>query len=196
MRLLTLAVLCALLSGPVLAQTQAPATPPPAPEAQVQAPAALPGDPFGDEVTLPNRQMLALKGTTAWDEAFDTLKEAFKTASAALPKLGLTQVGPPVVVYLRADDAGFDYEAGIPVAPVTGDLPKGDLAVRALPSGRALRFTHRGSYDNMDATYEALTNLLDDRRLEVRDLYVEEYVADPQTTEEEKLHIVVYVFPK
>ena len=57
--------------------------------------------------------------------------------------------------------------------------PKGDIAVGQAPSGKALKFVHRGSYDAMDSTYEAITNYLDDKQLEAKDVFVEEYVSDP-----------------
>ena len=34
----------------------------------------------------------------------------------------------------------------------------------------------------MDSTYEAITNYLDDKRLEAKDLFIEEYASDPATT--------------
>ena len=61
------------------------------------------------------------------------------------------------------------------------------------PEGKALKFVHRGSYDNMDNTYEAITNHLDDKKLEAKDTFVEEYVTDPLKTAEDKLVINVYV---
>jgi len=61
------------------------------------------------------------------------------------------------------------------------------------PDGKALKFVHRGSYDNMDNTYEAITNHLDDKKLEAKDTFVEEYMTDPLTTAEDKLVINVYV---
>jgi effector-binding domain-containing protein len=61
------------------------------------------------------------------------------------------------------------------------------------PEGKALKFVHRGSYDNMDNTYEAITNHLDDKKLEAKDTFVEEYMTDPLTTAEDKLVINVYV---
>ncbi len=45
----------------------------------------------------------------------------------------------------------------------------------------------------MDSTYEAITNHLDEKRLEARDLFVEYYVTDPLTTPEDSLVIEVYV---
>jgi effector-binding domain-containing protein len=61
------------------------------------------------------------------------------------------------------------------------------------PDGNALKFVHRGSYDNMDNTYEAITNHLDDKKLEAKDTFIEEYITDPLKTEEDKLVINVYV---
>ena len=52
---------------------------------------------------------------------------------------------------------------------------------------------HRGSYDNMDNTYEAITNHLDDKKLEAKDTFIEEYITDTLKTEEDKLVINVYV---
>jgi effector-binding domain-containing protein len=45
----------------------------------------------------------------------------------------------------------------------------------------------------MDSTYEAITNFLDERKLEARDLFIEYYVTDPLTTKEDDLVIEVYV---
>ena len=104
---------------------------------------------------------------------------------AGLAERKLTADGNPVVVYLRADDAGFDFEAGVPVVarprPRT-PRPTAGSAIRKTPSGRAVRFTHRGAFDTMDRTYDAMTNVLDEKRLDVTEVYVEEYLTDPLTT--------------
>ena len=98
-----------------------------------------------------------------------------------------------MTIYTSTDDTGFEFQAGVPVAEAPkGPLPEG-LAVGKSPEGRALKFIHRGSYDAMDSTYEAITNHLDEKRLEARDLFVEYYVTDPLTTQEDNLVIEVYV---
>jgi effector-binding domain-containing protein len=45
----------------------------------------------------------------------------------------------------------------------------------------------------MDNTYEAITNHLDARKLEAKDMFIEEYVTDPLKTAEDKLVINVLV---
>jgi effector-binding domain-containing protein len=173
------------LAAPSLAQTP----PPPAPA----APQPKPGDPFGEEVTLAAKTIVFSKGSANWDSAFDTLVEAFKNVYGAMQKQGLKPAGPAMTIYTATDDTGFEYQAGVPVAEEPkGPLPEG-LAVGKSPDGRALKFIHRGSYDAMDSTYEAITNHLDEKRLEARDLFVEHYVTDPLTTPEDNLVIEVYV---
>ena len=170
-------------------------TPPPPAQAppSSQAPQPRAGDPFGEEVTLTAKTMVFSKGSANWDSAFDTLVEAFKTVYGALQKQGLKPAGPAMTIYTATDDTGFEYQAGVPVAEEPkSPLPEG-LAVEKSPEGRALKFIHRGSYDAMDSTYEAITNHLDEKRLEARDLFIEHYVTDPLTTPEDNLVIEVYV---
>lgn len=199
------AVLAALVLGtaPVLAETP-PSAPPSAPMEAAPPPRAnelpaQPGDPFGEEVEFAERRILSIKGGAGWENGFEALRQAFETVQAGLAERKLTADGKPVVVYLRADDAGFDFEAGIPVAgaPEAADAPADvGLAIRRTPSGRAVRFTHRGAFDTMDRTYDAMTNLLDEKRLDVGEVYVEEYQTDPLTTPQDQLRVFIYVFPK
>jgi effector-binding domain-containing protein len=186
------------------ATTPAPATPPaPPPAAAPPPPAAAPppggprpqkpGDAFGEEVTLSAKTMVFSKGGANWDSAFETLVEAFKNVYGALQKQGIKSAGPAMTIYTATDDTGFEYQAGVPVdGEPKGPFPEG-IAVGKSPEGRALKFVHRGSYDAMDSTYEAITNYLDERKLEARDLFVEYYVTDPLTTQEDNLVIEVYV---
>lgn len=132
------------------------------------------------------------KGTATWDSAFETLTGALKSVTTFLDKSGVKAAGPAQVVYTSTDDTGFTYEAGIPVAEAPKNLPK-NLSMGKTPAGKALKFVHRGSYDNMDNTYEAITNHLDDKQIEAKDMFVEEYVTDPLKTAEDRLVINVFV---
>jgi effector-binding domain-containing protein len=174
----------------------APATPPPAAE----APAATPpgpapvqtADPFGDEITLTAKTAVILKGSANWDTAFETLIDSFKKISSLLDKQGIKSSGNSMIVYTSTDDNGFTYQAEIPVEQEPKNLPK-EISIGRTPEGKALKFVHRGSYDNMDNTYEAITNHLDDKKLEAKDTFIEEYITDPLKTAEDKLVINVYV---
>jgi effector-binding domain-containing protein len=173
--------------APPPAAAQAPAAPPPASPAPVQT-----ADPFGDQITLTPKTVLILKGTANWDSAFDTLTESFKALTALLDRQGIKSAGNSMIVYTSTDDTGFTYLAEIPVDQDPKNLAKA-MSIGKSPDGKALKFIHRGSYDNMDNTYEAITNYLDDKKLEAKDTFIEEYITDPLKTEEDKLVINVYV---
>jgi effector-binding domain-containing protein len=170
--------------APPAAATQATPSPSPAP---VQT-----ADPFGEEITLAQKTVLVMKGTANWDTAFDTLIESFKSLSALLDKQGIKPSGNSMIVYTSTDDTGFTYLAEIPVDQDPKNLTKA-MSMGKSPDGKALKFVHRGSYDNMDNTYEAITNHLDDKKLEAKDTFIEEYITDPLKTAEDKLVINVYV---
>jgi effector-binding domain-containing protein len=179
---------------PPAAPSPAPTSPPPAAEApatSVPAPVQT-ADPFGEQITLEPKMVVILRGSANWDSAFDTLIDSFKSLSALLEKQGIKPAGNPMIVYTATDDAGFTYLAEIPVDQEPKNLTK-DMSMGKSPEGKALKFVHRGSYDNMDNTYEAITNHLDDKKLEAKDTFVEEYITDPLKTAEDKLVINVYV---
>jgi len=168
------------------AAAQTPATPPPA-AAPVQT-----ADPFGEQITLEPKKVVIVRGTANWDSAFDTLIDSFKVLSALLDKQGIKSAGNAMIVYTSTDDTGFTYLAEFPVDQEPKNLTK-DMSIGKSPDGKALKFVHRGSYDNMDNTYEAITNHLDDKKLEAKDTFIEEYITDPLKTAEDKLVINVYV---
>jgi effector-binding domain-containing protein len=175
--------------------TPAPSTSPPAAAATPETPSPAPvqkADPFGEEITLTPKTVLVMKGTANWDSAFDTLIESFKSLSALLDKQGIKPSGNSMIVYTSTDDTGFTYLAEIPVDQDPQNLTKA-MSMGKSPEGKALKFVHRGSYDNMDNTYEAITNHLDDKKLEAKDTFIEEYITDPLKTAEDKLVINVYV---
>ena len=199
------------LAGPPASWAQKPTPSPPAsatkPDAAPAAPAApgapaapLPGavagDPFGEDTTLAAKPIVYVKGTGTWDSAFETITNSLKKLKTYVDKEGLKSDGPPITIFTATDDTGFQFEAALPVTEPPKKPPHGDIAAGTSPEGRALKFVHRGSYDGMDNTYEAITNYLDDRRLEAKDMFIEQYVTDPLSTNEENLVVNVFVMIK
>jgi effector-binding domain-containing protein len=186
----------------------APAASPPPPPAETRSPADTPSaaqsptpptsapaqtaDPFGEEFTLEPKKVVTMKGNANWDSAFDALIDSLKALTALLDKQNIKSTGNPMIVYTSTDDTGFTFIAEIPVDQEVKNLGK-NMSMGNSPEGKALKFVHRGSYDNMDNTYEAITNHLDDKKLEAKDTFIEEYTTDPLKTAEDKLVINVYV---
>ena len=115
-----------------------------------------------------------------------------------MQKAGLTASGHPFTVFVETDDAGFRYEAMVPLdkAPEgTSELTK-DIKIGASPSGKAMKFQHRGAYEDIDATYEAITAYLDEKNIEAQNLFVEEYLTPPKAPDDSSLEVDIYVFIK
>src|SRR6516162_996655 len=180
--------------APAASPSPAPAASP-SPSAE-QAPAPSPtvqtADSFGEPTTLEAKKVLIAKGTANWDSAFESLIDSLKAMTGLLDKQGIKRSGNMMIVYISTDDTGFTYLAEIPVEQEPKNLGK-NMSVGQSPDGKALKFVHRGSYDNMDNTYEAITNHLDEKKLEAKDTFIEEYTTDPLKTAEDKLVINVYV---
>lgn len=164
--------------------------------APAQQTSPKPADAFGEEVTLTPRTVVLAKGSGSWDSAFDTLVGSFKAVLEVLQKQNLRASGAPVTIYTSSDPTNFEYLAGFPVAEEPkGPLPP-DISVGKSPEGRALKFIHRGSYDVIDGTYDAITHFVEEKKIETKDVFVEQYVTNPLTTPEDDLVIEIYFLIK
>ncbi|WP_374544755.1 GyrI-like domain-containing protein [Rhodoblastus sp.] len=178
------------------AKTDAPKTDAPKSEApKTEAPA--------EETAIKTEEVAAhvaiqTHGAAKWEEGYAKIGEAIAKLRAAAQKAGLKEAGRPIAVFTDTDDAGFKFDAMLPVdAPADAKPDLGaDVSVTQSPSGKALKFQHRGAYDDIDSTYEAITAYLDEKGLEARNLFVEEYVNDAKDSSDMALQVDIYVFLK
>ena len=151
------------------------------------------GDAFGEEITLTERTILYFRGHGSWDTAFETLIDAFASLKDYADQKGIKASGNPMTIYVQTSDAGFNFLAAVPIAEEPKDPPKGDIAIGKTPAGRMLKFTHRGSYEALDTTYEAITNYLDEKQAEAKDTFIEEYVSGPLRAGDNEMTVEIYV---
>jgi effector-binding domain-containing protein len=206
-----LAALCAAWlaiapTGPAFAQTPpapaTPAAPPSATQPQTAPPAVQqPGEPgveAAQTVDVPARAVALTRGSSTWDDGFKSITTALSQIQSEMQKAGLAASGHAFTVFVETDDAGFRYEAMIPLAAAPEgktELTK-DVKLGSSPSGKAMKFQHRGPYDDIDATYEAITAYLDEKNIEAQNLFIEEYLTDPKTSDDASLEVDIYVFIK
>ncbi len=151
----------------------------------------------GNLVEVAPRPALSLEGQSSWDDSYTSILDAFKRVKAEAERAGLKPAGRPVAVFLFTDDAGFRFRAMIPMAEEPANPSLGaDFAISKTPSGRAVKFEHRGAYDEIDATYEAITAWLDDRNLLAEDFFAEEWIAEGTSAGDMDVAVDVYVFVK
>ncbi len=150
-----------------------------------------------ETVVVDARPALVLKGQGKWEDAAKTMAEALSKVKAAAAKAGLTVNGRPIAVFTKTDDNGFTFEAMAPLAAAPEGKPKlaEGVEIGASPAGKALKFQHRGGYDEIDATYEAIAAYLDEKGLDTKDLIIEEYLTDFKGGDAE-VEVDIYVFLK
>ncbi len=158
-----------------------------------------PADPTDvQEVTLAAKPAAVLSGTSTWDDGFTSLKQAFQKIEDELKKAGIAPTGRPVTVFVHTDDAGFKFDALVPIAQV----PEGkteltpEIKFGKTPDGKAFRFVHKDAYDEIDGTYETIAAYLDAKDIVAKDAFIEEYVTDLTTSSDTNLEVNVYVQPK
>jgi effector-binding domain-containing protein len=187
----------ALILSPGAAQAQAQASPQASPQT------APPVDNSNDgsspiTVELKGRPAVALAGSADWDDGMHAIADAIDRLRVEMSKAGLEPAGNPLAVFVETDDKGFRYEAMIPLAsqPETAPVLSNGVRIATSPAGKTMKFEHRGSYDEIDTTYEAITAYLDEKGLEAQNLFVEEYLNLPKTSEDEGAQVDIYVFLK
>ncbi len=149
-------------------------------------------------VELQARPTVALSGTAEWDDGMRALAEAIGKLRTEMAKAGLEPAGNPLAAFVETDDKGFRFEAMIPLAALPEPAPalQNGARIATSPTGKTMKFEHRGSYDEIDSTYEAITAYLDEKGLEAQNLFVEEYLSLPRTSEEDGAQVDIFVFLK
>lgn len=180
-----------------------PATPPAAPtppSATVQTLVPAPADPsMPDKVELAAKPAALLRGAATWDDGFDKLTGAFAKLKDSMAANGIAITGKPIALFLETDDLGFRFEAQLPIERAPAERPSAlaaDIRFGMTPAGTAWRFVHRAPYEDIDSTYEAITAYLDQRGIDAKETFIEEYVTLGQDPSDEALEINIFVQPR
>ena len=196
-----------VISQPAPAASPPVASPAPAPTAPVVSPKTeitpLPDQPpvidsSSVPFDLPARPVAVLRGKASWDDSYKVIHDAFKKIADALAVEKIAVTGKPLAVFVETNDQDFKYEIMLPIekAPEGKTSLPGDISFGMSPAGKVLKFQHRGAYDDVDSTYEAITAYLDERGFESRDLFVEEYLNEVKGPDDVNLQVDVYVYLK
>jgi len=165
----------------------------PGPDAVDEAAQAV----MSQAVAVEARPAAVIKGQGKWEDAAKMVADALAKLNDAVEKAGLAVNGRPFAVFAKTDDTGFAFEAMAPLSAAPEGKPKlpEGVSIGASPAGKALKFQHRGPYDEIDATYEAIAAYLDEKGLDAKDLIIEEYLTDFKG-DDASVDVDIYVFLK
>ena len=144
----------------------------------------------GEEVRLAEQTIVYSGDVAEGKDAFDATLNGLKKIYSFLEKEAGAPTGPAMTIYTPTE-----VRLAVPVGKPPSGLPQG-LSLGKSPAGQALKFVHRGSYDSLDETLEALTDQFEQKGLEAPDVFVEVYLTDPRTTPQDKLVIEIYALIK
>lgn len=160
---------------------------------------SLPKDDFsGIDLQVVETQaapILYLADSAAATEAATKLGVAYGQIGGFMQANGFKQVGAPMAITRRFDDAtGFwEFDAAIPVDK-REPVPPADSPVKAAMSysGWAVRATHTGPYENMEPSYAKLIAFKTAAGFGDNGNSWEHYVVDPTTVAPEQIKTDIY----
>lgn len=140
----------------------------------------------------------SLRGQATWDGGFVKIQAALMLIRSELKKAGIKEAGRALTIFLTSDDEKFTFEAMVPIDPAANMQTTfaSDVKISQTPAGKAIRFGHKGAYDNIDETYEVLTAYLDAKGVEAKDAFIEEYLSENLSPSDENFELQIYVQPK
>lgn len=180
---------------PAPAESAAPAEPAPSGAA---AESAAEDNSIREENVL-THVALETHGAAKSEESYARIMEAIAKLRAAAQKAGLKESGRPLAVFAETADSGdFKFDAMLPVDAAADAKPDlgSDVSIAQTPGGKALRFEHRGPYDDIDSTYDAVAAYLDAKGLEAGDAYTEKFLTDAKDSSDASLEVDIHVFMK
>jgi effector-binding domain-containing protein len=172
-----------------------------APSAAASRPTLVPeaGDADVAEVTLPAKPAAIISGTSTSDQGFANLRNAFRKVEEELGKAGIAPAGRPVAIFQHFNpDGSFNYDAMIPIvrAPEGKTLLTNEIRFGTTPAGRALRFSHKGAYEEVEQTYDMIEVYLEAKGIAVQDPIMEEFATEPKDASDGDLELNIFVQPK
>jgi len=121
---------------------------------------------------------ISLRDRVSDEEVSERMGEMLPEVLAYALSCGAEVAGPPYSRYFEITPDEIDFECGIPVAapvPVTESYQ-----VSELPGGKAAAALHRGPYDRLILTWQALSRWVSEQGMQQAGPGWEVYVTDPQ----------------
>jgi len=134
----------------------------------------------------------APKGDAAIGQA---MALAYRQIGSAMKGWKVQQAGAPISINKSWGDAGYEFDAAIPIgaAPEVSPTPGSPVRIKETYTGKALKVVHVGAYSGMQDTYDKLFAYAAASGLEQNGPPWDEYVTDPGSTPAPELRTNIYL---
>jgi len=130
-----------------------------------------------EKVQQPERHALVVRTRTPVEQLPQTLGAAYGQIGALMGEYGVQPADAPYVVYYNMDMQDLDVEIGfIFDKPLEG---RGDVKPVVYPPMAVATATHKGPYESLKPTYDALSAWVQKQKLEPTGVVFEYYPNDP-----------------
>lgn len=133
-----------------------------------------------DITTKMEQRTAGIRVRTALEGLKAELDQGYREVAAALERQGMGPSGAPFALYYNMDMQDLDVELGFPVSAEF--KPDGRVKPGILPGGRVALHTHKGPYETIESSYNALSGFMNERGVVPTEVCYESYLNDPDTT--------------
>ncbi len=128
---------------------------------------------------LPAIHALVMRRRTSRDGIATALSECLPTVFAYAQRHGLAIAGPPFARYPEVSMGSLVLEAGVTIAAPAPEEPGDGIEAITIPSGAVAVAIHRGPYERLQETYQAIEAWIQDEGLSIAGPPRETYLTDP-----------------
>jgi AraC family transcriptional regulator len=128
---------------------------------------------------LPAIHALVMRRRITRDEIAAALSECLPTVFAYAQSHGLAIAGPPLARYPEVSMGSLVLESGVAIAAPPPAEPDDGIEAITIPAGTAAVAIHKGPYDRLPETYQAIEAWIRDKGLSTAGPPTETYLTDP-----------------
>ena len=139
------------------------------------------------------RPYLTVEKTCSNDplEISKNLGEALYEVAGFMTENNIPFASRPFSLYRGFDPNAIRFESGFFISQE--DMQKTGDRAAIMPAGKALHYTHVGSYTKLGETYQSMMNHIQQNNLNLGQVTWEIYIDDPTTTPEEEVRTEIYI---
>lgn len=119
--------------------------------------------------------------------------EAFQKLGQFVGQNQIAVAGPALSVYRDYTDTGMTVDIGFPIPAAALGKASGEIKAGQTPSGKVLKAVHRGPYDKLRETYDALGKHMKAADIPMPAISWEVYLSDPNTTADADLITEIFM---
>jgi AraC family transcriptional regulator len=128
---------------------------------------------------LPAIHALVMRRRISRDEIATALSECLPTVFAYAQRHGLAIAGPPFARYPEVSMGSLVLESGVTIAAPAPGEPDDGIEAITIPAGAAAVVIHKGPYERLPETYQAIETWIRDNGLSNAGPPRETYLTDP-----------------